>query len=78
MRGVDIDTNAAICGAMSGAVFGLQAVPVQWLHTLQHCHSDAGNPRVYHPRPQCFWSVDVQELADGLIEGLLKRSDTGL
>ena len=28
--GGDTDTNAAICGALLGAVYGRQAVPRQW------------------------------------------------
>ncbi len=31
MRGGDTDTNAAICGALLGAVYGLDAIPVQWV-----------------------------------------------
>ena len=29
MRGGDTDTNAAICGALLGAVYGLDAIPAQ-------------------------------------------------
>ncbi len=34
MRGGDTDTNAAICGALLGAVYGLDAVPAQWLDCI--------------------------------------------
>ncbi len=68
MRGGDTDTNAAICGALLGAVCGREAIPAQWLDSLQNCRPEAGHPRVRHPRPECFWPVDVLELAEGLIE----------
>lgn len=67
MCGGDTDTNAAICGALLGAVFGREAVPAQWLDCLQNCRPEAGDPRVHHPRPECFWPVDVLELAERLI-----------
>ncbi len=31
MRGENTDTNAAICGALLGAVCGREAIPTQWL-----------------------------------------------
>jgi ADP-ribosylglycohydrolase len=67
MRGGDTDTNAAICGALLGAVWGRDAIPAQWLDSLQNCRPEAKNPRVRHPRPECFWPVDVLELAEGLM-----------
>jgi len=67
MRGGDTDTNAAICGALLGAVCGREAIPAQWLDSLQNCRPEAGHPRVRHPRPECFWPVDVLELAELLI-----------
>lgn len=30
MRGGDTDTNAAICGALLGAVWSRDAIPAQW------------------------------------------------
>ena len=67
MRGGDTDTNAAICGALLGAVCGREAIPAQWLNSLQNCRPEAGHPRVRHPRPECFWPVDVLELAERLL-----------
>ena len=67
MRGGDTDTNAAICGALLGAVCGRETIPAQWLDSLQNCRPEAGHPRVRHPRPECFWPVDVLELAEGLV-----------
>lgn len=37
MRGGDTDTNAAICGALLGAVYGRKAVPIQWVESLLKC-----------------------------------------
>lgn len=66
MRGGDTDTNAAICGALLGAVYGREAAPLQWIDRLQNCRPEGENPRVYHPRPKCFWPVDALELAEQL------------
>ena len=68
MRGGDTDTNAAICGALLGAVYGQDSIPPQWIKTLQNCRPYENNPKVHNPRPECFWPVDVLELASGLIE----------
>jgi len=67
MRGGDTDTNAAICGALLGAVRGREAVPAQWAASLRNCRPAAGDPRVRHPRPECFWPVDAPELAERLL-----------
>ncbi|MDI9371369.1 MAG: ADP-ribosylglycohydrolase family protein [Synergistota bacterium] len=67
MRGGDTDTNAAICGALLGAVHGRSAVPDQWMEALLECRPLAGRPNVHRPRPKCFWPVDVLELAERLI-----------
>jgi ADP-ribosyl-[dinitrogen reductase] hydrolase len=67
MRGGDTDTNAAICGALLGSVYGLDAIPVQWTNRLLHCRPEAGNPHVKHPRPECYWPVDALELAERLV-----------
>lgn len=66
-RGGDTDTNAAVCGALFGAVYGLTAVPPQWRDSVLHCRPREGDPRVRHPRPECFWPVDALELAAELI-----------
>ena len=66
-RGGDTDTNAAICGALLGAVCGREAIPNQWLECLLNCRPLAGQPRVYRSRPECFWPVDALELAERLV-----------
>lgn len=68
MRGGDTDTNAAICGALLGAVHGRNAVPGQWVGSLLNCRPAAGQPNVRHPRPECFWPVDALELAEELLQ----------
>jgi ADP-ribosylglycohydrolase len=67
MRGGDTDTNAAICGALLGAVYGLDAIPAQWVDRVLNCRPRAGHPGVHRPRPECFWPVDALELAECLI-----------
>jgi len=68
MRGGDTDTNAAICGALLGAVHGRDAVPGQWVESLLNCRPAAGQPNVRRPRPECFWPVDALELAERLLK----------
>ena len=67
MRGGDTDTNAAICGALLGAVEGRRAIPAQWSECLRNCRPAEGIPRVRHPRPERFWPVDAPELAERLL-----------
>jgi len=69
MRGGDTDTNAAIAGALFGAVHGLDAVPEQWRDKLLNCRPEAGRPHVRHPR-MCLqgWSSDCSVHWYGLRE----------
>ena len=67
VRGGDTDTNAAICGALLGAVYGRSAVPAQWINRLMTCRPEAGQPRVHHPRPERYWPIDALDLAERLI-----------
>jgi len=67
MRGGDTDANAAICGALLGAVWGRNAIPDQWTECVLNCRPAAGRPHVRRPRPECFWPVDALELVEGLI-----------
>ncbi len=67
MRGGDTDTNAAICGALLGAVHGRSAVPAQWQERTLNCRPEAGRPEVHRPRPECFWPVDALVLAKRLL-----------
>ena len=75
MRGGDTDTNAAICGALLGAVWGWSAIPAQWAECVLTCRPAAGQPHVRRPRPECFWPVDALELAQRLL--VFDQQDTG-
>ena len=68
MQGGDTDTNAAICGALLGAINGLSAMPERWVETLRNCRPEKDAPGVYQPRPECFWPVDALELAAQLVK----------
>ncbi len=74
MRGGDTDTNAAICGALLGAVYGREAVPARWTDRILACRPIEGLPDVHQPRPECFWPVDALILAEKL---LTKRDRDG-
>lgn len=64
--GGDTDTNAAICGALLGAVHGRDAIPPRWRRCILSCRpiEEAG---ARHPRPSDFWPVDALELAEALL-----------
>lgn len=64
--GGDTDTNAAICGALLGAVHGRDAIPARWRHLVLTCRP---MPEVgaHHARPADFWPVDACELAEALL-----------
>lgn len=64
----DADTNAAICGALLGAVHGRRAVPAQWQDAVLNCRPEAGRSGVNQPRPQCYWPVDALDLAGQLLD----------
>jgi len=67
MRGGDTDTNAAICGALLGAVHGQSAVPKQWQQAISNCKAKAGKKNVMQPRPRQYWPTDALELAESLL-----------
>ena len=63
-QGGDTDTNAAICGALLGAVYGSKVFPKQWCTAIANCRPAKGTCQ--QPRPRFFWPVDLPELADEL------------
>ncbi|MCY3700168.1 MAG: ADP-ribosylglycohydrolase family protein [Gemmatimonadetes bacterium] len=67
MRGGDTDTNAAICGALLGAVHGLEAIPARWSGPILRCRPEAGRPGVRRPRPKVYWPTDALSLAAQLL-----------
>ena len=76
MCGGDTDTNAAICGALLGAVYGRDAVPDRWVKRLLSCRPAAGKSNVRRPRPECFWPVDALGLAERLIQPSQQQGST--
>ncbi|NTU52303.1 MAG: ADP-ribosylglycohydrolase family protein [Chlorobiaceae bacterium] len=67
MQGGDADTTAAICGALLGAVYGIETIPEVWRSTILGCRPERGNPRVQRPRPKELWPIDALELAEQLV-----------
>ena len=66
MQGGDTDTNAAIAGALLGAVHGRDAIPPQWLRSILSCRPLAKSGTA-HARPLEFWPVDALRLAEALL-----------
>jgi len=66
MAGGDTDTNAAIAGALLGAVHGRDAIPAQWRRSILSCRPlpESGTSRA---RPVEFWPVDALRLAERLL-----------
>ena len=64
--GGDSDTNAAICGALLGAAYGVEAVPVRWRMPILAARplEELG---ARHPRPRIYWPVDLPDLAEHLL-----------
>ncbi len=65
-RGGDTDTNAAIVGALLGAVLGREAIPLQWRTMVLTCRAEA-ELGAAHPRPAWLWATDAMELAEALL-----------
>jgi ADP-ribosyl-[dinitrogen reductase] hydrolase len=65
-QGGDTDTNAAVAGALLGALHGRDAVPSRWVLPVLACRpiADCGALR---PRPMEYWPDDVLELAEALL-----------
>jgi len=66
--GGDTDTNAAICGALLGAVHGRDAIPKQWVDRVLTCRPIKGVAGVHRPRPRGMWPVDALVLAERLLQ----------
>lgn len=71
----DTDTNAAIAGALLGAVHGRDAIPPQWLRSILSCRP-LPKSGTSHPRPIEFWPVDALRLAEKLLVLGLQAHDT--
>jgi ADP-ribosylglycohydrolase/fructose-1,6-bisphosphatase/inositol monophosphatase family enzyme len=68
-RGGDTDTNAAIAGALQGAVHGVHALPLRWRNAVLTCFPVAGRPGCQRPRPPGCWAVDALVVAERLVAG---------
>ena len=66
MRGGDTDTNAAICGALVGAVHGIERLPERWVKKVLSCRPAFDCGKAKQPRPKEYWPVDALSLATGL------------
>lgn len=64
-RGGDTDTNAAIAGALLGAVHGRRGIPDQWRLMVLSCRTQLG--RVARPRPAVYWPADALDVAERLL-----------
>lgn len=64
--GGDTDTNAAIAGALLGALHGRAAFPSRWILPVLACRplAEAADPR---PRPMQYWPDDLFELTEALL-----------
>jgi ADP-ribosylglycohydrolase len=66
-HGGDTDTNAAIAGALLGAVHGGEAVPSQWREAVANCKPEQRLLGVQRPRPRELWPADFAEIAKELL-----------
>lgn len=66
-HGGDPAGNAAVCGALLGAVYGVQAIPKKWIKAVLDCKPEAGHKSVKYPRPQVYWPSDALELSEKLV-----------
>ena len=64
--GGDTDTNAAIAGALLGAVHGREAIPLRWRRAVLTCRPLA-EIGARQPRAKEFWPVDALILAESLL-----------
>ncbi len=66
-RGGDTDTNAAIAGALLGAVHGWEGIPAPWRRSVLSARPIKGFRHVRQPRPEPFWPVDALLVAEQLL-----------
>jgi ADP-ribosyl-[dinitrogen reductase] hydrolase len=66
MAGGDTGTNAAIAGALLGAVHGRSAVPARFRRQILTCRP-LPQAAAVHVRPPELWPVDALLLAEALL-----------
>lgn len=77
--GGDTDTNAAIAGALLGAVRGTDALPSRWIDRLVTCRPLANAVSCSNPRPAACWPVDCLIVAEQLAAlGILRADGKGV
>lgn len=64
-EGGDSDTNAAIAGALFGALYGIDDIPMQWQSSVLTCESSIANTQ--KPRPSIYWPNDILKIAEELL-----------
>lgn len=67
MAGSDANFNAAVAGALLGAVHGARQIPNRWARMVLSCRPQQGAERVQRPRPRAFWPVDALTLTERLL-----------
>ncbi len=67
-EGGDTDTNAAICGALLGSLYGKSSLPESWVGVLTSCRPSSEEVRTHHPRDKEYWPNDILDLAVSLLE----------
>lgn len=76
-QGEDADTNAAIAGALLGAVHGARLVPLQWKNCVLSCRPYKESERIKKPRPNAYWPIDCSILAEKILATALSRQTAG-
>ncbi len=71
--GGDTDTNAAIAGAVLGALQGVDAIPAALWETVERCRPTAGVAGVVNPRPEPLWPGEAPRLAQNIVQQGLGR-----
>lgn len=66
LSGGDTDTNAAIAGALYGAMVGIDMIPMNWKDCIMQC-KPVGN-MTYHPRHEMYWPCKLMKMKDSLID----------
>jgi ADP-ribosylglycohydrolase len=64
--GGEAGTNAAVTGALLGAVHGYHAIPPTWVRKAVTSRPVPGLDGVTRPRPRSLWCVDALVLAEQL------------
>lgn len=64
--GGDTDTNAAIAGALFGAMSGEEAFPLPWVRAVMECRPSNSNPDAWRPRPEWLWPRNLIAIVESV------------